>query len=257
MIGIRGVFCAATVAAVFAGVAARHSEALTVAPALPGHLAIFLENASDPSDEKRIYIGNLFRDEPIDVVVTLDRPAGTVDVTGSGEGFLYNSDAHVTAGPPSDPTPIQATFDFSFSGIDFDTDPVTGETIVAIGRSNLTAMGEGTVELSGASVGGGLVTLDFVDKSKFDTGPNTGTNTWGIFGADAFNLFLGTSPGIPNLGFDEQFAAWFMPRFPQTLTLGGITYNVLQGDVHGRMPEPTTMALVATALAAAGSRRRR
>lgn len=257
MIGNNRRFCAVALAAIFLAIAARETKAVIMAPAMPGHLAIFLENASDPSDQKRLYFGNLFRNEPIDVDVTLDRDTGGATVTGSGEGFLYAADAHVTAGPPVSADPIQANFDFTFAGIDFRTDPVTGETVVAIGRTNLGAVGEGTIELSGPSVGGGLVTLEFVDKSKFETGPNVMTNTWGLFGADAFNLFFGTSPGTPILGFNEQFAAWFMPSAPQSLTLGGVTYNVLQGDVHGRTPEPAAIALVALAGAAASSQRRR
>ena len=218
---------------------------------MPGHLGFVLQNQADANDQLRLYIGNLYRNEPVDLQVEIDRMAGTVDISAAGTAGIYGPNAFL---PPHEgpvlPDVIQAEFTLSYTDVTFDIDPVTGRELLGIGRS--PAAGTGTVKLTNQNLFGGMVTFDVYDKFFFPDNPNANHPRWGDFGLEPFNLFMGVRPGSSPLPHQTGLAGWLMSD--QTLSFGGRTFGIF-GDVHGQFPEPGTAVMAVIALAGFCGRR--
>jgi len=219
---------------------------------MPGHLGFVLQNQADSSDQVRLYIGNLYRNEPVDLTVEIDRMAGTVAISATGTAGIYGPNAFLDHSGPILPDVIQAEFTLNYTDVTFDVDPVTGTELLGIGRS--PAAGAGTVKLTNQNLFGGMVSFDVYDKSFFPDNPKVNHPRWGNFGQEPFNLFMGTIPGNTPLPHQTGIAGWLMSD--QTLSFGGVTYGIF-GDVHGQFPEPGTAVMTMIALAGFCGRRSR
>jgi hypothetical protein len=196
-------------------------------------------------------------------IVSSSLPTGTVSIqlsgTGNGTvgatagGYAQDSDLltfNIPGATPSTVTQIPLTFTISSSGAAPGNGYGSGTAYLDIDNGNATF-------LQGASYTGlnsGDTVSGFSSQSLTDTGPGSA-----IFTADY--AVTGASPQV-NFGFYANGGAGLGASFNLADSLGfnlpaGITFTSQSGVFDTQVPEPTVVALLATATSAGLLRRRR
>lgn len=200
----------------------------------------------------------------------LDPTPGTMQIMGSFTGDLL-------LGGTSSITKIgevtNASLNMTYSGVDFDVDPLTGRGFDAIGRTSTMTFGELSFQTNQTTGNEFDFNSSFSLDSKFATiSSNSSTavknfynEVWHTTSGSAvlpsvFQFVLGSLASNPNGTSEDLFASW-ITQAGNNITLNGHEYTVF-GDMFGfkfkDVPEPATMALLGLGmLGGAVSRKRK
>ena len=170
--------------------------------------------------------------EDIPYHISIDRTAKTARITGSADCYLRDPVDFSSLGN------LAASFSYLMSNIDLETDPITGQSIFAIGRT-AQGSGEATVSSPDGSVTFGAssqIKFTFNDKYKMPGGING--PIYGPFDANNFDFYIGPkfpSNRPPHLFFTgtngRGLAAWIMSQ--SQFTINGTPVIATGGDFHG------------------------